>query len=99
MENGIPLTTLWAFLIGAIASTLTILITVFTTSEYPPTEEEIKNKKSKKVGILSNTIKEIVDAFKEMPSTMKQLFSNVFPVVCNVLLLAISYFSFISIAF
>ena len=39
MENGIPLTTL-AFLIGAIASTLTILITVFTTSEYPPTDEE-----------------------------------------------------------
>jgi len=79
MENGIPLTTLWAFLIGAIASTLTILITVFTTSEYPPTEEEIiKIKKSKKVGILSNTIKEIVDAFKEMPSTMKQLFPVMF---------------------
>ena len=79
MENGIPLTTLWAFLIGAIASTLTILITVFTTSEYPPTEEEIMQiKKSKKVGILSNTIKEIVDAFKEMPSTMKQLFPVMF---------------------
>ena len=79
MENGIPLTTLWAFLIGAIASTLTILITVFTTSEYPPTEEEIiQIKKSKKVGILSNTIKGIVDAFKEMPSTMKQLFPVMF---------------------
>ena len=79
MENGIPLTTLWAFLIGAIASTLTILITVFTTSEYPPTEEEIiQIKKSKKVGILSNTIKEIIDAFKEMPSTMKQLFPVMF---------------------
>ena len=79
MENGIPLTTLWAFLIGAIASTLTILITVFTTSEYPPTDEEIKKiKKSKKVGILSNTIKEIVDAFKEMPFTMKQLFPVMF---------------------
>ena len=79
MENGIPLTTLWAFLIGAIASTLTILITVFTTSEYPPTEEEIKQiKKSKKVGILSNTVKEIIFAFKEMPSTMKQLFPVMF---------------------
>ena len=79
MENGIPLTTLWAFLIGAIASTLTILITVFTTSEYPPTEEEIiQIKKSKKAGILSNTVKEIVFAFKEMPSTMKQLFPVMF---------------------
>ena len=79
MEIGIPLTTLWAFLIGAIASTLTILITVFTTSEYPPTKEEIKKiKKSKKAGILSNTLKEIVIAFKEMPSTMKQLFPVMF---------------------
>ena len=79
MESGIPLTTLWAFLVGAIASTLTILITVFTTSEYPPTQEEIiKIKKSKKAGILSNTVKEIVIAFKEMPSTMKQLFPVMF---------------------
>ena len=79
MENGIPLTTLWAFLIGAIASTLTILITVFTTSEYPPTEVEIKQiEKSKKVGILSNTINDIIFAFKDMPSTMKKLFPVMF---------------------
>ena len=79
MENGIPLTTMWAFLIGAIASTLTILITVFTTSEYPPSKEEIiKIKKSKRVGILSNTVKEIIIAFKEMPFTMKQLFPVMF---------------------
>ena len=41
MENGIPVSTYWAFLIGAAASIITILITVFTTSEYPPTLEVV----------------------------------------------------------
>ena len=43
MDNGIPVSTYWAFAIGAAASIITILITVFTTSEYPPTPEELKN--------------------------------------------------------
>ena len=43
MDNGIPVSTYWAFAIGAAASIITILITVFTTSEYPPTSEELKN--------------------------------------------------------
>ena len=42
MENGIPVSTYWAFGIGAAASIITILITVFTTSEYPPSKEEMK---------------------------------------------------------
>ena len=37
MDNGIPVSTYWAFAIGAIASIGTILVTVITTSEYPPT--------------------------------------------------------------
>ena len=41
MDNGIPVSTYWAFAIGAAASIITILITVFTTSEYPPTPEEL----------------------------------------------------------
>jgi maltose/moltooligosaccharide transporter len=41
MDNGIPVSTYWAFAIGAIASIGTILVTVITTSEYPPTEEEL----------------------------------------------------------
>ena len=41
MDNGIPVSTYWAFAIGAIASIGTILVTVLTTSEYPPTEEEL----------------------------------------------------------
>lgn len=38
MDNGVPVSTYWAFGIGAIASIGTILVTVLTTSEYPPTE-------------------------------------------------------------
>ena len=48
MENGIPVSTYWAFLIDAAASIITILITVFTTSEYPPTLEELKEIQSSK---------------------------------------------------
>ena len=50
MENGIPVSTYWAFTIGAIASIITILITVFTTSEYPPTAEELRSVKASKKG-------------------------------------------------
>ena len=40
MENVIPFSIYWAFGIGAFASIATILMTVFTTLEYPPTHEE-----------------------------------------------------------
>ena len=57
MENGIPVSTYWAFGIGAAASIITILITVFTTSEYPPSNEELKLLESsrKKGNILLKT--------------------------------------------
>ena len=80
MDNGIPVSTYWAFLIGAVASTLTILITVFTTSEYPPTLEEIKAIKfaKSKENLVVKTFREIIIAFKEMPLPMKQLIPVMF---------------------
>ena len=80
MDNGIPLSTFWAFGIGAAASIITILITVFTTSEYPPSKEELKLLESsrKKENILINTLEDIVLAFKEMPLQMKQLIPVMF---------------------
>ena len=80
MENGIPVSTYWAFGIGAAASIITILITVFTTSEYPPSKEEIKLLESsrKKGNILLKTFNDIVVAFKEMPLQMKQLIPVMF---------------------
>ncbi|TCP28613.1 maltose/moltooligosaccharide transporter [Tenacibaculum skagerrakense] len=75
MENGIPVSTYWAFFIGAFASIFSILISVFTTKEYPPSEEELAiiALQKKEGNILSRTIKDIYVAFKEMPLAMKQL--------------------------
>lgn len=80
MDNGIPVATYWAFGIGAFASTATILITVLTTSEYPPTEEELAKIEAEKAkgSTLSRTLKEIKEAFVEMPKTMKQLIPVMF---------------------
>ena len=80
MDNGIPVSTYWAFGIGAAASIITILITVLTTSEYPPSKEELKLLESsrKRENILIKTLKDIVLAFKEMPLQMKQLIPVMF---------------------
>lgn len=80
MDNGIPVSTYWAFGIGAAASIITILITVFTTSEYPPSEKELEEiQKAKAQGnVISRTVKDIVEAFKVMPFTMKQLIPVMF---------------------
>ena len=80
MANGIPVSTYWAFGIGAIASTLTILITVLTTSEYPPTEEELKKIEEEKAqgNLVSRTLEEIATSLREMPTTMKQLIPVMF---------------------
>lgn len=80
MDNGIPVSTYWAFGIGAAASIITILITVLTTSEYPPSEKELEEiQKAKAQGnVISRTVKDIVEAFKVMPLTMKQLIPVMF---------------------
>ena len=80
MDNGISVSTYWAFAIGAAASIITILITVFTTSEYPPTSEELKNIENFKKGgnLFIKTTNDIIVAFKEMPLAMKQLIPVMF---------------------
>ena len=80
MDNGIPVSTYWAFGIGAAASIITILISVLTTSEYPPSPKELEEiKKSKEEGsVISRTLKDIVEAFKVMPLPMKQLIPVMF---------------------
>ena len=80
MDNGIPVATYWAFGIGAFASTATILVTVLTTSEYPPTEEELAKIEADKAqgNPIARTLKEIKEAFVEMPKTMKQLIPVMF---------------------
>lgn len=71
-DNNITYTTYAAFIIGSIASITAVLVSVLTTKEHPLSEQEIKEIKSKPSGI-AHTFKEIGDAIKEMPLTMKQL--------------------------
>ncbi|MFY0605820.1 MAG: MFS transporter [Cyclobacteriaceae bacterium] len=75
MGNGIPVFTYWAFGIGAVASIGTVLFSVLTTSEYPPTPEELALMSQKKAAgnQIKNTLIEIVESMKDMPTTMKQL--------------------------
>jgi maltose/moltooligosaccharide transporter len=70
--NNIPYTTYAAFIIGAVASIAAILYSVITTKELPLTAAEITEIKSKPRG-LSSVFAEIIEAFRDMPMTMKQL--------------------------
>ena len=79
MENGIPFSSYWAFCIGACATIITILVTVFTTLEYPPTQEESERiKEAKKLKNHIRILKDIGIAIKEMPYATKQLISVIF---------------------
>ena len=75
MENGIPVATYWAFFIGSFASIATVLYSVLTTKEYPPTEEELQQLQEERAkgNIIVRTYRDIVEAIKVMPLTMKQL--------------------------
>ena len=61
-----------SFFLGAICSIVTVLWSIRTTPEIPPTEEEIKAMKAAK-GSLFDPFKEIWDAIKDMPKVMWQL--------------------------
>ena len=80
MDNGIPVSTYWAFAIGAIASITTILVSVLTTSEYPPTPKELQQIEDEKAQgpLLKRTLENIYTAIKEMPKTMRQLIPVMF---------------------
>ncbi len=61
-----------SFFLGAVCSIGSILWSMKTTTEIPPTEEELAVMKSKKGGVLEPII-EIFSAIKDMPKVMWQL--------------------------
>lgn len=66
----VPMSVKVAFAIGAIVFLISILYTIFTTSEYPPEDmEEFKKDKAKK----NQFIPDILNNIGNMPSTMKKL--------------------------
>jgi maltose/moltooligosaccharide transporter len=71
-ERNIPYVTVGAFVIGAVFSIGSILVTFFTTKEIPITEEERARIRALPRGWLE-TFREIGSAIKDMPATMKQL--------------------------
>ncbi len=73
----IPITTVIAFIIGAVVSIGSILYTLKTTKEIPLTEEEKNAIRSSPIGI-STTFKEIAEAFVHMPKAMKQMIPMMF---------------------
>ena len=70
--RGIPFITVGAFMIGSLLSITSILWTVRTTKELPLTPVERQRMEAMPRGV-SSTLREIVDALREMPLTMKQL--------------------------
>ncbi|UMY66608.1 MULTISPECIES: MFS transporter [unclassified Flavobacterium] len=74
LSNGIPVYTYWAFFIGAAAALLSVLLSVSTTREFPPDEDERRLlEEARKKNLFARTFGEIGTAMKEMPLTMKQL--------------------------
>jgi len=79
-DNGIPVYTYWAFFVGAAAALLSVLFSVFTTKEHPPTAEELEVLKARrKEGTFFSRIwNDIIVAFRTMPLPMKQLIPVMF---------------------
>ena len=61
-----------SFFLGAVCSIASIMWSIKTTSEIPPTDEELAVIRAKKGGLLL-PLKEIVEAIKDMPKVMWQL--------------------------
>jgi maltose/moltooligosaccharide transporter len=71
-SSNIPHITIAAFIIGAVFSITSVLWSLKTTKEIPLTAAEIAEIKSRPSGWV-NTMADIGIAFREMPTTMKQL--------------------------
>ncbi|PWS28851.1 MFS transporter [Pedobacter yonginense] len=70
--NNIPYTTYAAFFIGGVVSIGSIMFSCLKTKEAPLSKEEIVKIKAEKGGI-GIVFKDIFEAFKVMPSTMRKL--------------------------
>jgi maltose/moltooligosaccharide transporter len=73
LASGIPLSTDYAFKIGAFAFLAAVLWTVFASQEYPPEDmEAFLRMKRERRGVMGG-FREIFSSIREMPTTMKQL--------------------------
>jgi len=70
--GGLPTWVFVAFWIGAVCSIATVLISVMSTKEIPPTEEELAELRSKPKG-LAPAVAEIASAVRAMPLGMHKI--------------------------
>ena len=71
-DNHIPQITQVSFLIGALLSVSTIVWSIWRVPELPLTTAQREQLAKKKMGLLA-TLREIVDAIRDMPQAMRQL--------------------------
>jgi maltose/moltooligosaccharide transporter len=71
--NVIPPNVKISFYLGAAAFLGAVLWTIFSTGEYPPEDVESFRRKKLAGAGLGNFLKDIVDALREMPVTMRRL--------------------------
>jgi maltose/moltooligosaccharide transporter len=68
-ENGIPYWVYVCFWIGAVCSIGSVLVSVLSTKEIPPTEAELHEMREKETGFF----REIADAVRDMPTGMHKI--------------------------
>jgi maltose/moltooligosaccharide transporter len=71
--SGIPLTVKYSFQFGAVVFLAAVLWTVATTDEFPPDDIEAWERDRRVRRGVGHVLREIRDAVREMPITMKQL--------------------------
>jgi maltose/moltooligosaccharide transporter len=71
-EAGIPYWVLGSFMLGAVCSIGSVLVSVLRTPEIPPSPEELAALRAKKGG-LGAALKEIGEAFRDMPPELHKL--------------------------
>ncbi|HEX8347526.1 MAG TPA: MFS transporter [Actinoplanes sp.] len=71
-DAGIPYWVVGSFILGSVCSIVTVLVSVLTTPEIPPTPEELAALRAKKGGLVP-AVKEIWEAIVEMPRELRKL--------------------------
>jgi maltose/moltooligosaccharide transporter len=71
-SHGIPQVVLIAFVIGAICSISSVAWSAWTTPELPLSAQELERIRNAPHSLLA-TLREVIDAIRDMPATMRQL--------------------------
>jgi maltose/moltooligosaccharide transporter len=71
-EAGIPYWVFGSFMLGAVCSIGSVLVSVLSTPENPPTPQELAELRAQKKGLVAAVV-EIASAIKDMPTTLRRL--------------------------